>query len=115
MQLITGIALSAVGLVTTVAGIGIGFAAKANHGDSEEFCDEQFCDPDGLQIRRDARALGTIGTAAFVGGAVVLGGGLLIGLTSPTVTSGFAGGKQTWRVAVAPTLGGASVAVGGAW
>jgi hypothetical protein len=80
---IAGIVVGVLGLGGMGAGVGLGFAAKSKHGDSDAFCVDDRCTADGVAIRDDARTLGDIGTGVFIAGAVLAAGGLVMILVSP--------------------------------
>jgi hypothetical protein len=101
---IAGIVLTAVGAAGIGAGIGLGVAAKGKHGDADAYCQEQFCTPEGIAIRDDARALGNIATGVFVAGAAVGVAGVLMWILGPPADDGDAA-----SIRVAPTVGGVVV------
>ncbi len=75
-----GVVAAAVGVAAMGASIGVAVAAKSKDDEAAEHCDGSGCDPEGIALNEDARALGDAGTGLFIGGAVVAaaGAGLLI-------------------------------------
>lgn len=108
---IVGIAVGVVGLAGLGTGIGLGFAAKAKHDDSAPFCNDNSCQQEGVDIRDDALALGTIGTGVFIAGSVLTAAG--IGMVIAGVTMSDDTGDDvddiTAELSVSPT--GAAVLV----
>jgi hypothetical protein len=111
-QLIAGIVIGGVGVAAMGAGIGIGFAAKAKHEESAPFCNLDLCTQEGLDIRSDARGLGTVGTVLFIGGAAAAAGGVVLVVTSPTLQD--EGGGEV-AFGVHPQVGGTVMTFGGTW
>jgi hypothetical protein len=96
---IAGIVLTVVGAAGLGTGIGLGVAGKMHHGDADEFCQDQFCQPEGITIRDEARQLGDIGTGVFIGGAAVAVAGVLMWVLGPPATD-----EAAWHLT--PSLGG---------
>ncbi|MBW2524874.1 MAG: hypothetical protein JRI23_11890 [Deltaproteobacteria bacterium] len=82
-QTIAGIVLAGVGAAAMAAGVIIGVAAKPRYDESNDYCQDDVCDQEGLDIRDSVRTQGNIATAVFVIGAAALVGGVVLWLTAP--------------------------------
>jgi tetratricopeptide (TPR) repeat protein len=73
------------GLALCAAGAGIGFAveAKSTYDDSEEFCVDDQCLAEGLDLRDDAFQLATGADVSFVIAGVAAAGAVVLWLTAP--------------------------------
>jgi hypothetical protein len=108
---ITAIGLGAAGLV---AGTVLGGLALVRNDESnrDNHCDAQdTCDPVGLPLRREARALAHGSTAAFIAGGCFAAGGLVLLWTAPVPAPRSSAAGPT--IAVGPRWGG--VEIRGAW
>lgn len=83
-QTIAGIVLAATGAVAMGAGVIIGVAAKPRYDESNEHCQDDLCDQEGIDIRDSVRTQGNVATAVFVIGAATLVGGAVLWLTAPS-------------------------------
>ncbi|HEY3234638.1 MAG TPA: hypothetical protein VGJ84_07970 [Polyangiaceae bacterium] len=97
-----GIALGGAGVVALGIGTFLGLQAKSKLSDSNNgHCDAQdFCDPRGLDLRRQANNAATISTVSFTAGLVLLGAGAFFFFTGGEE----APAGQTSGMAVAPVL-----------
>lgn len=99
-QMPLGIAVTALGAAGLGVGVGFGFMAKSAFDASNEAgggCDKasNHCTPAGMDKRSDALQKGNIGTGAFVAGAVLAAGGIVLWATAPS-------SKSTTKVGVSP-------------
>lgn len=83
-QTIAGITLAAIGTAAMGAGVIIGVAAKPRYDESDDHCQDDLCDQEGLDIRDSVRTQGNIATAVFVIGAAALVGGAVLWITAPS-------------------------------
>ena len=74
--LISGIAVGVLGLGGMVVSGVLAAQASSTYDDSDAFCDDTGCDPQGLDLVDEARGLGNGATAAFVIGGVFLAAGV---------------------------------------
>lgn len=85
-----------------VVGLGVSavFGAKvlSSKSDRDDHCRGTLCDPEGVTADKDARDAATISTIAFVAGAALVAGGVVLVLTAPRARA---------RATLAPTFGGA--------
>ncbi len=97
------------------AGLALGFKARALKGDSESHCygldpAKQYCDEEGLQLRKDAAKWMIGSDIALIGGASLMlaGVGLLVFAPSSKVErkETRATARHTWRTAVGVAPGG---------
>jgi len=105
-----GLAAIAAGGVGLGAGAVLGGLALGRRAESQEgnHCDAQnTCDATGLALRREAVGLGNGSTVAFVAGAAVLAGGVVLLLTAPASEAKPARGSGARpRAQIVATLGG---------
>lgn len=119
-QTAAGIAVTGAGVADMIVGTVLALVAKSDWDESGPYCDETYCDPEGVIIRDDARDLGTAATVVFVVGAVATAGGVVIWLTAPS-DDGEPEDAQARaphphaRLGIAPTLGGLQVVAGARW
>jgi hypothetical protein len=113
-QLIAGIAVGALGLVGLGVGTAMGPIASSKHADSEPFCVDNQCTQEGLDIRSDARTLGTVGTVVFFAGAAMAVGGVVLVVTAPWGDDASEGHA---RLRLGPVAGqpGLGLNAGGSW
>lgn len=98
-----GITLAAVGLVGVGVATVFGVRAMGTLSDSDEHCDPQTCDDQGIELRDDARSQANISTAFFIVGGVFLGSGLALWLTAPRASSPTAGASAHRGFTLLPT------------
>jgi len=104
-----GIVAGAVGLAAIGTGVTLGFVGKHEYNQSGSGCQNGVCTQGALQNETSGQSLGDVGTWVFVGGAVLVAGGVALFLTAPSSDAG----TQRAAVQIAPTLGGAVMR--GAW
>jgi len=76
-----------VGVAGVVVGSVFGLMSKSKHDEAEQHCNGSSCsDPQGVDLRSEARARGNVSTVAFIVGAVGLAGGATLWLTAPRHT-----------------------------
>ncbi len=110
-QAAAGFAVGTLGAGGIVAGIVVGVIAKVSYDESDDHCDhDDFCDDEGIAIREDARAQGTIATVLFSVGAATWATGLVVLLTAPKGEGGLAS-----RAPIHVGFGPGSVVVRGSW
>jgi hypothetical protein len=90
-----------------VVGVGIGavFGARVLglKSDRDAHCGAgNVCDAEGVTLDRDARSAATVSTVGFVAGSLLLAGGLVLVLTSPSA-------KSQASIGIRPTFGGATL------
>ncbi|NUP08751.1 MAG: hypothetical protein HOW73_22105 [Polyangiaceae bacterium] len=101
-QVPVGITIGSIGVAAMVSGVIVGVVGKSNYDDSDPFCDEDdFCGPEGITIREDARTMGTAATVVFAIGAAATATGIIVWLTAPKDEGGLA--STNWRVGVGPS------------
>jgi hypothetical protein len=83
-QTVAGIVLAATGALAMGAGVIIGVAAKPRYDESNDHCQDDLCDQEGIDIRDSVRTQGNVATAVFVIGAATLVGGAVLWLTAPS-------------------------------
>ncbi|MBW2522937.1 MAG: hypothetical protein JRI23_02115 [Deltaproteobacteria bacterium] len=79
--LVSGIAAGVVGLGGIGAGVGLGLMSTAKNDESLEHCrpeDPNLCDPEGVELRDEARSLETGTIVAYVAGGAVLATGVVL-------------------------------------
>jgi serine/threonine-protein kinase len=80
----TGTAAVGLGAVGMGVATGLGFIAKGKFNQSAPDCpSSDRCTPDGASLRNDAVGIGNLGTAVFVGGAVVAAAGVVLWIAAP--------------------------------
>jgi hypothetical protein len=73
---VSGLVIGLLGAAGLGASVAMGVVAKSKDDEAGELCAAPGgCDPVALAINDDARALGTVGTGVFIGGAVLAAGG----------------------------------------
>jgi hypothetical protein len=94
----------AIGIGGIAVGTIFGLNALSNDKDAAKLCPNNVCSPNGDELARRSQDQATISTIAFIaGGALVLGGALLVLLNQPKKNSGPSTG---WKLA--PTFTGSS-------
>lgn len=84
-QLVTGITLTAVGIVGIGVGAAFGGVAIKKHDDQAPFCRNDVCVAEGKALNDEARTAGTISTAAIVVGSAALVTGVVLWALAPAV------------------------------
>jgi hypothetical protein len=107
-QRAVGLVMGGVGLVGVGVGAFFGLQASSKNDDAAALCrTETQCTPEGLALDKEARDAATVSTISMIAGGVLLVGGLVVFATAPSKK------EPTAAVAVRPTLGGASLSLGG--
>jgi len=97
-----GFVLGGVGLAALGAGAISGLIAIEENGRSKNDCgmpNQNICGPDGIAARNCARNAGDVSTVLFIGGAVLVAGGLTLVLVAPK-------SSKAARIVVGPIVGG---------
>ena len=98
-----GLIVAGVGVVGLGLGTAFGLIASARQDDSLEFCrenDKNLCSSAGVDLRDEALAAAGVSTAAFIlGGAALVGGGILF-FTAPSTP---ASGQAALRLTAGPS------------
>jgi hypothetical protein len=98
-----------VGVVALGVGGLLALGAKSKFNDAEPYCQANRCSRQGYDLREEAVSRGDVATiVAGVGGAALLGGGVLF-LTAPK------GAKEKPSAGAGLVVGPGSVAIRGAW
>ncbi len=109
---ITGLVIAGVGVVGLGVGGAFGVLAKGSLDDSNNsHCDStNHCDPQGLALRGDAQSSALISTISFIGGGVLVVGGLLMFFLAPKPTTENAAPVAALRLvpALSPSFSGLS-------
>lgn len=72
-----------VGVAGVVVGSVFGLKSKAKHDEASDHCDGAACrDPEGVDLRDDARRAGNLSTIGFIVGGLGLAGGAVLWLTA---------------------------------
>lgn len=109
------LALGGVGGAMVVAGAVVGFVAIGQSGGAAGRCYQggKACDAKGVELDQAAKTSATISTVGFAVGAGVLAAGALIWLVAPSPAKPQAPAAR-W-ISVQPSVGGASLGIGGAF
>jgi len=83
-QRLAGWIVGGVGLAGLVVGTVLGALAKTRYDDSSDFCQDDYCTAEGLEIRDNARSQGTAATVVFSVSAAALVTGVVLLLTAPS-------------------------------
>lgn len=76
-----------IGVAGVAVGSVFGLMSKSKHDEAEQHCSGSSCsDPQGVDLRAEARTRGNVSTVAFIVGAVGLAGGATLWLTAPRPT-----------------------------
>lgn len=98
-----------------VVGLGVSglivMSAKSKYDDSSAYCSGNYCQPDGLSLRDDARSKGTIATIVGGIGLAAIGTGAVLFFTSPKSTSGKSEASSAPKVGIGPGW----MTIGGQW
>ncbi|HEY1534372.1 MAG TPA: hypothetical protein VGF76_10145 [Polyangiaceae bacterium] len=115
-----------VGLAATLTGVaalltGTGLAWYANHENDrsqlDQYCplnNHNGCTEAGVTIRQRAESFARASTAVFIGGAAVLGAGIVLWSTAPTQHNESASAAK-WRLSAVAAPGSIQAALGGTW
>lgn len=112
-QRIAGASVGGTGVVGLVIGTIFGARAIAKKTDADKACqpeDPNACNPAGLKLRAEEKTAGTISTAMFVAGGILVAGGVVLMITAPRAVEKDKGGVSLY---VAPAAAG--VGLGGRW
>ena len=83
-QRIGGIVVGSAGVILLGVAAGFGVSTLKKVGASADLCgSDNFCDPDGITLRDQARASQTVGLVLLGAGVAAVGGGIAIYLTAP--------------------------------
>lgn len=99
-----GIGALAVGAAGVAAGAILGglAIAKKDESNSGPCMENNQCTPEGIDLRKGARALGDGSTAAIIAGGLLAAGGLTVVLLAPAPAGAPASARATVRVRAAP-------------
>jgi hypothetical protein len=83
-QKIVGLSIAAAGLVGVGVGAALGLSARSKLEDAKPLCAPGFasCTRAGLEVLHSARTTATWSTVAFVGGGVLIAGGIVVFATA---------------------------------
>ncbi|HEX4445490.1 MAG TPA: hypothetical protein VH044_02085 [Polyangiaceae bacterium] len=96
-----GIAVTAVGVAATGAGLVLGLLAKCKNDDANGMCSGRVCSSEeGVMLAHQASTLATASTATFFAGLALAGGGVVMILLSPRHAS-----QPSSHLAIAPFVG----------
>lgn len=122
VQRAVAVGVGGLGLVGLGVGIGLGLDAAGRVDAAKAECNDAtpaVCTPKGAELLDGAKTAGTVSTIGFIAGGVLVAGGVVLFLTSPSGTAGAEGskGKSARRsMWVAPVVGNMNgAALGGAW
>ncbi|MBW2455951.1 MAG: hypothetical protein JRI68_15650 [Deltaproteobacteria bacterium] len=103
-QRIAGIVVAGAGVVTLGVGTVLALVANSTYRDSDQYCDENRCEPDGLELRETAIDQADIATVLFAVGGGLTAGGVLLWLLAPDGEGPADGGQaRPLDLAVTPT------------
>jgi hypothetical protein len=107
-----GIGVGAAGVIGLGVGAALGLNAKSKLDASNDGpCGAgDRCNPQGLALRQDASSSATGSTVAFVLGGIAVAAGVVVYVTAPRGAA-----SSAWVIAPAPTAGGASATLAGAF
>jgi hypothetical protein len=108
------------GLVAFGVGTGFGLRAISKERQSDEHCNGTLCDPEGLDLNDQARHAATVANVAFGLGALGLGVGTYLWLTSDQDRDNqqheeMPAAQGRWRVIPAAGPGAAGMLLDGTW
>lgn len=72
------------GLVAVGVGSAFGLRAAAAKSDSDEHCEGNICNDEGIRIRKEGIDAGNLSTALFIGGGAAAAAGVVLFLTAPS-------------------------------
>jgi hypothetical protein len=107
-----GLVVGGLGVIGIGIGTVFGLSAMSKENDAtKNHCDStDHCDPQGVQLGKDAQSAATASTIAFAVGGVALAGGVLLYFTAPKDSSAPTVGLHASRIP-----GGGTVGIQGAW
>jgi hypothetical protein len=107
-----GLVVGGLGVIGIGIGAAFGLTAMSKENDAtQHHCDtSNHCDPQGVQLGKDAQSAATASTVAFAVGGVALAGGVLLYFTAPKGSS-----APTVGLRASTIPGGGSVGIQGAW
>jgi hypothetical protein len=82
-----GVAIGSLGVVGVIVGAVFGVQAITKNNQSKAQCaptDPSFCNDQGVTLRQDAKTAGTASTVAFVAGAALITGGVVLVVLPPS-------------------------------
>ena len=106
-----GLVLGGVGVAALGAGGVLGLVAKGQYNKTDGQCTGDVCTPDGIKHRDDAFGTARIATIVFIGGAALVGTGVVLFVTAPR------GQAPSAAITIAPTLarGGGGLSLEAPW
>lgn len=106
-QRIAGLVIGGVGVVGMGVGGVFGVIAMNKEGSAKDVCTGTVCDPNenGVELTEQAQSAALVSTIGFAAGGALLAGGLVLYFTAPST-------RESARLTVSPTVGGASVSWG---
>lgn len=107
-----GLVVGGLGIIGVGVGTAFGLTAMSKENDAtQHHCDAtNHCDPQGVQLGKDAQSAATASTIAFAVGGVALAGGLLLYFTAPKGSS-----APTVGLRATALPGGGAFGIQGAW
>jgi hypothetical protein len=86
---IVGIGVGVLGLAAIGVGTGLALAAKSNYDTSNQNgrCMNDFCTPEGLKIRSDAKSMADIATVLFIAGGALAVTGVTLFIVAPKIAA----------------------------
>jgi serine/threonine-protein kinase len=113
---IAGVAVGSVGLIGVVVGAVFGARTMAKASESNAHCSGSpaLCDPTGLSLRSDAKALAKVADVGLIVGGAAAAAGVVVFLTAPAAKPAAAGRVRFEFVPVPANLG-AGARILGAW
>jgi hypothetical protein len=102
---IAGLTIAGVGVVGLGIGTAFGVIAMSKKNQVDDLCpDETKCTADGIAINDEAKSAGIVSTIAFIAGGVLVVGGVVVWLATPS-------GSEVARIELSPTVGADGVAM----
>ena len=118
-QRIVSYALGGAGVVALGLGIFFGLRAQSTYDDSSPHCPNASgsCDPEGVQLGKDAHDQATASTIGFIAGGALLAGAVALFFTAPSGSASRPPASAWRNVKLRPTASasGAGLGIGGAW
>jgi hypothetical protein len=107
-----GLVIGGLGIVGIGVGTAFGFIAMSKENDAtKNDCDAtNHCNPQGVQLGKDAQSAATASTIAFAVGGIALAGGVLLYFTAPKAPS-----APTVGLRASAIPGGGAFGIQGAW
>lgn len=97
------------GLAAIGTSLILGAMASSRWSDAQTHCHGKLCDPTGVDLAGSAGTLGNVSTGAFLVGTAALAAGVILYLTSPSVSTERPPGATATALRIAPDVGGARV------